>query len=137
MTYNLFHSICMKLVRQSFFLFLVFQISLVSGQDSGTLKKQLVGTWQYQNVVLKIMDNNQLIFDGETSSYSLVPNAVRVYDEYGNYIDYIYFLKQGKLSVIFPDGNQYVFSKVKLLAKQNSSNKSGTIPANLYGKFCY
>ncbi len=121
-----------------FLLFLFSQVFSVStfGQTSAK-KKQLVGTWQYQNAILKIMDNNQLIFDGETSSYSLVPNAVRVYDEYGSYFDYVYSLSQGKLSITFPDGNQYVFSKVKPSAKQNSSNKSGTIPTNLYGKFCH
>ncbi len=112
-----------------------FQVSsvLVLGQG-GTQKKQLVGTWQYQNTILKIMDNNQLVYDGETSNYSLISNAIRVYDDYGSYFDYVYTISQEKLSITFPDGNQYVFSKAKKMTGQGKT--SGTIPAGLYGNFC-
>ncbi len=138
----------MKPKKRFFLLYLffsfIFQITMVYGippQQNNPDKKKLTGTWVYKtsdyNFVLKILDNNQLIFDGETSSYKLVPNAIRVFDEYGGAFDYQYTLKDGKLSVTFPDGYQYVFLKQELAPASTENAASASTFNNLYGNFCH
>lgn len=111
------------------------------GQQNNQDKQKLTGTWVYKtpdyNVVLKILENNQLIFDGETSKYMLVPNAIRVFDEYGMAFDYRYTLNEGKLSVTFPDGMQYVFTRQKAKPGTEMNTGSGNNVGKLIGSFCH
>ena len=111
------------------------------GQENNSDKKRLTGTWEYKisnfTFVLKILENNQLVFDGEVSSYMLVPNAIRVYDEYGATYDYKYTLNDGKLSVNFPDGNLYVFLKHKENPVMELNANTDNASKNLYGSFCH
>jgi frataxin-like iron-binding protein CyaY len=123
---------------------IILIISVADGafaQQNNPDKKKLTGTWVYKmsdnNVVLKILENNQLVFDGETSLYMLVPNAIRVFDEYGGAFDYQYTLNDGELSVTFPDGNQYVFTKQKAGSVSKMNTNSGGTFKNLYGNFCH
>jgi frataxin-like iron-binding protein CyaY len=135
-----------KINRTLLYLFatIILNISVANGafaQQSNPDKKKLTGTWVFKTpdyiVVLKILENNQLVFDGETSSYILVPNAIRVFDEYGGAFDYQYTLNEGKLSVTFPDGNQYVFTKQKASPVSKMNSNSGGTYKNLYGNFCH
>jgi len=111
------------------------------GQQNNPDKKRLTGIWEYKtpdySFVLKILGNNQLVFDGEISSYILVPNAIRVYDEYGGANDYKYTLNDGELSVNFPDGNQYVFLKRKASPATKMNTNSAKASNGIFGSFCH
>ncbi len=115
-------------------------IHSTTGQTKSDLSS-LKGTWEYNDgynrSVLKFIDDTKLIYDGEQSVFSLTtsPAAIRVYDDYG-YYDYLYTLRGNKLTVTFPDGNIYVFVKVKD-TPQTAQNVSKAINGNLYGSFCH
>lgn len=119
-------------------LFLDFS-SILYCQQSNPKAVKLIGTWEYQTqnstITLKIMDNNHLVFDGEETTYSLIPNAIRVPDDYGGFFDYYYILADEKLSISFPDGYQYAFSKVKTSTTNNNSNHQ-TVTKSLFGRLC-
>ncbi len=111
------------------------------GQQNNADKKILTGIWEYKtpnyNFILKILENNQLVFDGETSPYILVTSAIRVYDEYGGTFDYQYTLSEGKLSVSFPDGNQYVFLKQIASPATGINANSANSTKGIFGSFCH
>ncbi len=137
----------MRLTNNMFlylFAMIFLNISMANGtfvQQDNPDKKKLTGTWEYNapnyKFVLKILENNQLVFDGEATSYMLVPNAIRVFDEYGGAFDYQYTLSDGKLSVIFPDGNQYVFIKQKTSPATKMNANSAKATKGIFGSFCH
>ncbi len=126
------------------FAMIILSISMANytfGQHNNPDKKQLAGIWECKtpgySFVLKILENNQLVFDGENSAYVLVPGAIRVYDEYGGAFDYQYTLNEGKLSVSFPDGNQYVFLKQKASPATKMNTNSAKASNGIFGSFCH
>jgi len=102
----------------------------------------LKGTWAindgYNTVTLKIIDETKLIYDGEQLIYKLIsqPKAIRVFDEY-DYFDYLYVLNGDKLTLTFPDGNNYIFKKNKNSGQSSGKAVANSVNGNLYGSFCH
>jgi len=124
------------------FLIMFFSItSYIMGQTNSDFSS-LKGTWKfsdgYNTSVLKFIDGTKLLYDGEQSAYTLTrsPAAIRVFDDYG-YYDYLYTLNGNKLTVTFPDGNRYIFVKVKETSPQTSQKIAKGTNGNLYGSFCH
>lgn len=102
---------------------------------------KLIGNWEFtsngQTSRLQIASQNKLIFDGETCSYVLINNALRVKDGDGYLFDYQYVLQGDQLLLTFPDGYQYPFQKAKDSPPpdRNTTSASSSTQA-LYGKLC-
>ena len=104
--------------------------------------EELMGPWEYRSEVgafqLEFVNENTLIYNGERSQYSLTENAVRVYDEFGFYFDYLYVLQEKALLLTFPDGIQYTFNRIesKAPSTQNPQNTGGGNVEALFGNVC-
>jgi len=120
-------------------------ILIVSGLTFSVLRGQadkLLGKWVYQyegaSVTLQINNGDQLIFDGESARYEVTGNAIRVFDEYGYYFDYLYTLRQDQLGITFPDGYVYVFTrqaeKPGMQVRQSAPGSASV--SGLYGSLC-
>ena len=90
-----------------------------------TEKTSLIGSWKDPQglFLLVFISNNELEFNGDKTTYTLVPNIIRV-DEEGEQVDYPYTLKGNKLSIKFPEGNIIEFQRVIQTTKNNTSSKS-------------
>jgi hypothetical protein len=80
----------------------------------GQQTSPLAGRWLFQNqqgqLVLEFISSNQLSFNGETTDYQLKEGIIQAKGEYG-WIDYPYTLSQGTLTITFPDGSRFPFTK--------------------------
>jgi hypothetical protein len=89
---------------------LFFFVSFLPAQSSEA--NTLIGSWQTSPemgpIILIFHSANQLEFDGEMASYTLVPGAIRMTDYEGTY-DYPYTLQGNTLIISFPDGYQLEF----------------------------
>lgn len=118
-----------------FVFFIIVLAVLVLGQGS------LKGSWiskGYDYTVTLQFQSDRLIYDGETMKYQLVePNIIRVQED-GSFIDYSYVLQDGRLTIIYPDGNYEIFTKSASQKKSssNSSTPKGNV-AQLSGWLCY
>lgn len=88
-----------------------------TGQDqqSGALS----GKWLFQSqqgqLVLEFLSANQLSFNGETTQYQLKEGIIQAQGDYG-WIDYPYTLNQGILTITFPDGSRFPFTRASAVA---------------------
>jgi frataxin-like iron-binding protein CyaY len=100
--------------------------SMDQGQQSSTLS----GKWLFQNqqgqLVLEFLSANQLSFNGETTQYQLKEGVIQAMGDYG-WIDYPYTLSQGTLTITFPDGSQFPFTRTSSTAtnQQGMSQQKG------------
>jgi len=80
-------------------------------KDAGS---DLIGTWYCQmpmgTSVLIFQSKDKLALDGQPANYKLVQGALRVTDDYGTQ-DYPYNLKNGTLTISFPEGYELQFVK--------------------------
>jgi hypothetical protein len=95
------------------------------GQQSSTLS----GKWSFQNqqgqLVLEFLSANQLSFNGEITQYQVKEGVIQAMGDYG-WIDYPYTMSQGTLTITFPDGSRFPFTKVSSTsANQQGINQQG------------
>lgn len=116
-------------------LFIIILVLLTFGQ--GDLK----GFWiskGYDYTVTLEFQSDRLIYDGETMLYQLVdPNIIRVQED-GSFTNYSYVLQNGRLTIIYPDGNYEIFtrsSSQKMTTPKESTPKGNV--ALLRGWLCY
>jgi hypothetical protein len=98
-----------------------------AGQGQKTLP--LSGRWVFRNqqgqLVLEFLSANQLSFNGETTQYQLKEGVIQAQGDYG-WIDYPYTLIQGVLTVTFPDGSRFAFTKTSAnVIDQQGINQPG------------
>jgi hypothetical protein len=90
-------------------------VGAVQGQQSSPL----AGKWLFQNqqgqLVLEFMSASQLSFNGETTQYQLKEGIIQAQGDYG-WIDYPYTLNNGILTITFPDGSKFPFTKTSSAA---------------------
>jgi len=96
-----------KIILAIFLSYSVFCFTQVSFNE-------LKGTWQFssygETIDLVFQSKDQLIFDGETSSYTLVGNSIRIDDGY-YVLDYPFSLDGNSLTISFPEGYELTFSR--------------------------
>ena len=85
-----------------------------AGTGQGQQASPLSGRWLFQNqqgqLVLEFLSASQLSFNGETTQYQLKEGIIQAQGDYG-WIDYPYTLNQEILTITFPDGSKYPFTK--------------------------
>jgi hypothetical protein len=90
-----------------------------TGPGQGQQASPLSGRWLFQNqqgqLVLEFLSASQLSFNGETTQYQLKEGIIQAQGEYG-WIDYPYTLNQGILTITFPDGSRFPFTKTSSAA---------------------
>jgi hypothetical protein len=95
-----------------------------SGTEQGQQGSTLSGKWIFQNqqgqLVLEFLSANQLSFNGEETQYQLKEGVIQAMGDYG-WIDYPYTLSQGTLTITFPDGSRFPFTR----ASSSASNQQG------------
>ena len=132
-----------------------------SGSNAGTMKpqvnnqikpsvqpasdlKKLIGRWEYSstegNIVLSVISENTLVYDGDQVYYSLGNGAFNINGDYG-IVSYPYSLSGDNLTISFPEGYQLTFRRAQKTASsqgagQQSSIQSGNV-SQLYGKLCF
>jgi hypothetical protein len=89
----------------------------------------LSGRWLFQNqqgqLVLEFLSASQLSFNGETTQYQLKEGIIQAMGDYG-WIDYPYTLIQGTLTITFPDGTKFPFTRASSAAtNQQGMNQQG------------
>jgi hypothetical protein len=92
--------------------------STKNDMDNNPKKKgaesDLIGTWycrmEMGTSVLVFQSKDKLALDDQPANYKIVPGALRVTDDYGTE-DYPYKLKNGKLTISFPEGYELEFVK--------------------------
>jgi len=119
-------------------------------QTKSSTASSFIGSWEAtedgETVHLVFKSETLLEFDGEESSYKIVPGAIRVTDAVAGQVDYKYVLKGNTLFVTFPTGDQLQFQRIKQgalrsggLSTQNSTGgrTTGSSAENhlLVGKF--
>ncbi len=86
----------------------------------------LLGTWECGTeegtVRLIFQSSSLLVFDGESTTYSLAPGVIRVPGYFGDE-DYSYALDGDRLVVTFPMGYEYVFERVSATAAEASASQ--------------
>lgn len=122
--------------RLTFWILLLGCITISKAQNN-----KLIGNWEFtsggQTARLQIVSQNELIYNNEPASYTMVNNAIRVVDEYGGYFDYKYVLQNDQLLLTFPDGYQYTFQKVKDSPQPNQATSDAHNSTRaLYGNLC-
>jgi len=90
----------------------------------------LKGCWQCQEegeqTTLEFQSKNQLIYNGQPTSYQLLPNAFRVQEDSGP-AEYYYQYLQGTLIIFSPDGSTTYCRKAKecpLQAQRSTQHQS-------------
>lgn len=132
-----------------------------SGSNTGTMKaavnnqaepsgksaidiKNLTGRWEYHssegNIVLSVISENILVYDGDQVHYSLGNSAFNVSTDYG-IVTYPFELSGDNLTIAFPEGYQLTFKRAQQqtasqAAGQKNSSQGGNV-SQLYGKLCY
>jgi len=107
---------------------LSFSYSALHGQEESV---KPTGNWlcqtEYGSVGLNFISDKQLIYDGETLSYSIEGNTLKVLSNYV-WIDYPFELKNSQLIITFPEGYRLLFNKVNQAnTSANAENsKAGT-----------
>src|SRR4030042_2225143 len=89
----------------------------------------LSGRWMFQSqqgqLVLEFLSTNQLSFNGETTQYQLKEGIIQAMGDYG-WIDYPYTLSQGTLTITFPDGSRFPFTRTSsTVTNQQGRNQQG------------
>ena len=120
----------------AFLILLLGSLTLSKAQND-----KLIGNWEYtsggQTERLQIVSQNELIYNSEPSAYIVIKSAIRVFDEYGGFFDYLYVLQNDQLLLTFPDGYQYPFQKVKDTPQANqATTKASNSTQALYGSLC-
>ena len=86
--------------------------SSVTGQ--GQNSSALSGKWLFQSqqgqMILEFLSASQLSFNGETTQYQLKEGVIQAMGDLG-WIDYPYTLSQGTLTITFPDGSRFPFTR--------------------------
>ena len=89
------------------------------GTGQGQQASNLSGRWLFQSqqgeLTLEFLSANQLSFNGETIQYQLKDGIVQVMGDNG-WIDYPYTLNQGTLTITFPDGTRFPFTRASSTA---------------------
>ena len=103
------------------------------GQQASTLS----GRWLFQNqqgqLVLEFLSANQLSFNGETTQYQLKEGVIQTKGDYG-WIDYPYTLVQETLTITFPDGTRFPFTRTSSsVTNQQGANQPGMNPQTTGG----
>jgi hypothetical protein len=95
------------------------------GIEQGQQASTLSGRWLFQSqqgqLVLEFLSGNQLSFNGETTQYQLKEGVIQAMGDYG-WIDYPYTLSQGTLTITFPDGTRFPFTRTS----STPANQQGT-----------
>ena len=77
--------------------------------------QKLSGAWECRGAagqtMLKFVDNEFFDYDGEQSTFTLVPGAIRVQGPYGP-VNYYYVFRGDTLVIAFPDGSRISCSKI-------------------------
>lgn len=88
----------------------------------------LAGKWMFQSqqgqLTLEFLSSNQLVFNGETTTYQMKEGVIQAMGDYG-WIDYPYTLQQGRLTITFPDGTQIPFVRTTSMPAQQDMNQQG------------
>ena len=103
----------------------------------------LSGRWMFQSqqgqLVLEFLSTNQLSFNGETTQYQLKEGIIQAMGDYG-WIDYPYTLSQGTLTITFPDGSRFPFTRTSATAtNKQGRNQQSTVGGStwqLRGALC-
>jgi len=102
-------------MRGKLIMVLVFSVVTVSLSYAGDDFKSLLGTWQCVTeegtATLVFNSETSLSYNGEEMSCQLAPGIIRVEDEFLGYVDYPYVLKEGNLSITYPEGYTLTFKK--------------------------
>jgi len=114
-----------------------------SGQPSGDIKK-LIGRWEYRstegNIVLSVISENTLVYDGDQVYYSLGNGAFNINGDYG-IVSYPYTLSGDNLTISFPEGYQLTFRRSQKVAGGQATAPQKSIQGGnvnqLYGKLCF
>jgi hypothetical protein len=98
----------------------------------------LSGRWMFQSqqgqLVLEFSSTNQLSFNGETTQYQLKEGVIQAMGDYG-WIDYPYTLSQGTLTITFPDGSKFPFTRTSSTTS-NQQAEGGGSTWQLRGALC-
>lgn len=90
-------------------------------------KPSLIGAWRSSSALgdidLFFQSSTQLVFDGETTNYTLSQNIIRVQDG-DEIIDYPYMFSGSNLIISFPEGYQLTFTKVGEIQETPTQSKS-------------
>ncbi len=120
--------------NETIFLFSIF-ILFVS---TSLYAVSLTGKWVAQSdqgvVSLEFLSGNQLNYNGELLPYQIVDDVIQVPGDF-SLIDYPYTLKQGKLTIRFPEGYKLTFKRLGKTEHTNRANISNQ-NSRLQGMLC-
>ena len=106
---------CSKIISPACIVASILTLACGSCFAQETSTNELLGTWEssvgYETLTLVFHSSTQLEFDGESASYSLSGNVIRVQEDYGS-VDYPYSLEGNTLTIAFPDGTQLAFARM-------------------------
>ncbi len=92
---------------------------------AGNNTASLFGTWQCRTddglVTLQFLSENRLNYNGEEIACQITDEVIRVEDEFFGYVDYPYLLKDGALSITYPEGYTLTFKKTAVKEKTGSA----------------
>lgn len=92
--------------------------------------QKLTGKWEYKTeegtITMEFKSENLLIYNGEEIYFMLVDGSIRVEDEFLGYVDYPYTLKEGLLTITYPEGYSLQFKKAKSQTKDKGTADKGT-----------
>jgi hypothetical protein len=114
-----------------------------AGAGQGQQASTLSGKWLYQSqqgqLTLEFLSANQLSFNGETTQYQLKEGVIQAMGDYG-WIDYPYTLNQGTLTITFPDGSRFPFTRTTSTTTnqqvRNQQTAGGGLTWQLKGTLC-
>ncbi|MEX1137792.1 MAG: hypothetical protein WEB33_02690 [Bacteroidota bacterium] len=114
----------------------IFAVDAVAFQAKKQSKQNdsnaLMGIWEAEEegetIRLIFKTASVLEFEGEESSYTLVPGAIRVTDPYEGALDYKYSVKGDVLVLTFPEGDRLEFRRVKGGSQAASLESRGSNP---------
>ena len=90
--------------------------------------KSLLGTWQCVTdegtATLVFNSETSLNYNGEEIACQLSAGVIRVEDEFLGYVDYPYTLKEGNLSITYPEGYTLTFKKVAVKDKTPTATET-------------
>jgi hypothetical protein len=96
--------------------------SIEQGQQSSILS----GRWMFQNqqgqMILEFLTADQLSFNGETTQYQLKDGVIQAMGDYG-WIDYPFTLIKETLTITFPDGTRFPFTRASSAATNQQEIK--------------
>jgi hypothetical protein len=99
-------------IKPIFFLFLLALFPAVAAADD---IKALLGSWESKSdggvVTLVFISESRLVYNNEEIGFSHSPGIIRVNDESLGYVEYPYTLKDGVLTITYPEGYRLQFTK--------------------------